>query len=68
MRSNLPPPPPGCGISGKTAAEKRTMRCTKHDSEGNQCTREIRFSSTPPPHKGMLQKNESEPQQLLIDP
>jgi hypothetical protein len=69
MRRPLPHPPPGWEISGKADGGKRTIRCTKEDIRGNQCLREIRFTSNPPIHRCRfpLQHHEPEQTQLIFD-
>jgi hypothetical protein len=66
MRKHLPLPPSGWEISGKADGGKRTIRCTKCDRHGNQCLREIRFASIPPPHRCIFQPKHHEPAQTQL--
>jgi hypothetical protein len=68
MRNHLPPPPPGWELTGKSSGGKRKIRCTKRDRNDIQCTREIRFTSTPPIHRcNFHQQHVSQQTQLTID-
>jgi hypothetical protein len=57
MRKYLPPIPEGWELVGKGNYGKRIIRCKKLDSHGNQCIREIRFSTTPQLHSCKFRPN-----------
>jgi hypothetical protein len=68
MQKHLPPAPAGWEISGTAPGGKRKIRCTKHNTHGNQCVHEIRYTSTPPLHQCIFQKlQEANQTQLQIE-
>jgi hypothetical protein len=59
---------PGSEVSGAADGGKRTMRCTKRDSHGNQCIRVTRFSAMPHTHHCLFRSETiPEPKQTQIE-